>query len=105
MKNQKPKKQSKKKLVATVDATPSWESLAGLFIEWIQSGNSQQHQDASESIFKMAKLSDAYRANLKKIEMHDEIIVLLKSIKRKGSVYPFHLMTIQEFINQSESIK
>jgi hypothetical protein len=59
------KTQPKKKLAATVDATPSWESLTQLFIEWIQSGTSEQHTDATENLFRMAKISDAYKELVK----------------------------------------
>lgn len=80
MKKQETKNKDKKKLVKTVDATPSWVSLVPLFIEWIQDGNSQQHMDASENIRQMAKIADAYRANIKKIEMHDELMDIVKKI-------------------------
>ncbi len=94
---------SKKKLLGTIYVTPTWESLVPMFIDWIQDGNSEQHIDASENIMQMAKVSDAYRANEYKIKMHDELMLLLKSINNKGRLSPMHLPTIKELIKQESN--
>lgn len=75
--NSKPAHASSK---LVIDYTPSWESLVQLFIEWIQSGNSEQHTEATENLFRIAKIADAYRENQSLFEVSGEMYEALKKM-------------------------
>jgi len=45
----------------TIDATPTWESLMGLFFEWIESGTPIQKETAKSELMRLAKTCDLAR--------------------------------------------
>lgn len=67
---------SKKIPVETIDVTPKWEGLYPLFVEWIDSGTSEQKQYVKEELLKLCKSTDEYnkllKATQKFIEVHQD---------------------------------
>lgn len=100
------------KKTKTLDATPDWTSLVPMFIEWIQSGNSEQHLQASESIMQMARVSDAYRKNKSLFEASGDMLEVLKKaegfidslwdVDAKGSQSSKVLSSIRKVIAKAE---
>jgi len=52
-----------KKLIGTIDLTPTWLAMAPIIIAAMENGTSDGVKMAKEEIYKMAKLADAYAAS------------------------------------------
>jgi hypothetical protein len=48
-----------------VDMTPTWESMIGVFVALIESGNAQGRKTAIEELTRMAKIADSIVAQSK----------------------------------------
>lgn len=52
----------------TIDCTPTWEGIAPLYLEFVQTGNATQRDIARSELMKMAKAADKWNAHCKQMK-------------------------------------
>ena len=54
-----------KKLIGTIDLTPTWRSLVQTYVAFIRDGTTKEQDMAYQELCRMAEIADFYVANRK----------------------------------------